>query len=78
MIKNEPTRVDCGERVFLKGKEEQIVKKVTTKHLKHVNKSNFYRTQVSLVRSMDPSLSHWLTDVWFNLTDVSLADEDTN
>ena len=37
-----------------------------------------YRTQVSLVRSMGPSLSHWLRDVCADLTDVTLADEDTN
>ena len=48
--------------------------------------SNFYRTQVSLVRSMGLVVSNWLTD-WltdwlsipcWDLTDVTLADEDTN
>ena len=40
---------------------------------------SFYRTQVSLVRSMDPSVSHWLTHrPCADLTDVTLADEDTN
>ena len=34
-----------------------------------------YRTQVSLVRSMDPSLSN---RPFADLTDVTLADEDTN
>ena len=34
----------------------------------------FYRTQVSLVRSMCPVVSHWR---FWNLTDVTLADEDT-
>ena len=42
---------------------------------------HFYRTQVSLVRSMglvvSHSLTHSLTDL-ANLTDVTLADEDTN
>ena len=34
---------------------------------------------VSGVRSMGSLLSHWLTDTPFwNLTDVTLADEDTN
>ena len=39
---------------------------------------NFYRTQVSLVRSMGSSLSNWLTVRFADLTDVTLADEDTN
>ena len=30
------------------------------------------------VRSMGPSVSHWLTIPFWNLTDVTLADEDTN
>ena len=39
----------------------------------------FYRTQVSLVRSMDPSLYNSLTKRPFeDLTDVTLADEDTD
>ena len=38
----------------------------------------FYRTQVSLVRSMGLVVSHSLTHRPFaNLTDVTLADEDT-
>ena len=36
------------------------------------------RTQVSLVRSLNPVVSHSLTDLCANLTDVTLADEDTN
>ena len=36
----------------------------------------FYRTQVSLVRSMGPSLSQWAT--FADLIDVTLADEDSN
>ncbi len=45
--------------------------------------SPFYRTQVSLVRSMGPVLCHWVSEwviprrLW-NLTDVTLVDEDTN
>ena len=39
---------------------------------------NFYRTQVSLVRSMGPVLCHKLRDVFADLTDVILVDEDTN
>ena len=38
----------------------------------------FYRTQVSLVRSMGPVLCHKLRDVFADLTDVILVDEDTN
>ena len=30
------------------------------------------------VRSMGPSLSNWVRDLWLHLTDVTLADEDTN
>ena len=39
---------------------------------------NFYRTQVSLVRSMGLFVSNKLTIPCANLTDVTLADEDTN
>ena len=39
---------------------------------------DFYRTQVSLVRCMGSSLSKKVREVWFNLTDVTQADEDTN
>ena len=40
---------------------------------------SFYRTQVSLVRSMGPVLSHWVSMRGFaDLTDVTLVDEDTN
>jgi len=38
----------------------------------------FYRTQVFLVRSMGSLVSNSLREVWFNLTDVTLADENTN
>ena len=41
-------------------------------------KFDFYRTQVSLVRSMGLVVSNSVRDAWFNLTDVTLADEDTN
>ena len=37
----------------------------------------FYRTQVSLVRSLCPSVRLSI-HLWLNLTDVTLADEDTN
>ena len=39
--------------------------------------THFYRTQVSLVRSMGPVLSNKLRDVVADLTDVTLVDEDT-
>ena len=39
---------------------------------------HFYRTQVSLVRSMDLVVSNSLSIPCANLTDVTLADEDTN
>ena len=40
---------------------------------------SFYRTQVSLVRSLCPDVRHSLTERPFvDLTDVTLADEDTN
>ena len=42
----------------------------------HWRKANFYRTQVSLVRSMGLVVSNSATCA--NLTDVTLADEDTN
>ena len=39
----------------------------------------FYRTQVSLVRSLGPSVRPSVTKRHFaDLTDVTLADEDTN
>ena len=38
---------------------------------------DFYRTQVSLVRSMDLVVSHSLTHLCANLIDVTLADKDT-
>ena len=34
--------------------------------------------KLSGVRSMGPSLSNWVRDLWLHLTDVTLADEDTN
>ena len=41
--------------------------------------AGFYRTQVSLVRSMDPSVYNKLTERPFaDLTNVTLADEDAN
>ena len=46
-------------------------------HQRRDAKSSFYRTQVSLVRSAGPSLSNLLY-IWLDLTDVTLADEDTN
>ena len=32
--------------------------------------------KLSGVRSMGPSLSNWVRDLWLHLTDVTLADED--
>ena len=37
----------------------------------------FYRTQVSLVRSMGPVVTQYVWDVFADLTDVTLVDEDT-
>ena len=44
---------------------------------------DFYRTQVSLVRSLCPDVRHWVSELvsptpCVDLTDVTLADEDTN
>ena len=38
---------------------------------------HFYRTQVSLVRSMGPVVSHYIRDIFADLTDVTLVDEDS-
>ena len=40
--------------------------------------SYFYQTQVSLVRSMGPSISNKFWHVCADLTDVTRADEDYN
>ena len=39
---------------------------------------DFYRTQVSLVRSMGPVVTTYVQDLFEDLTDVTLVDEDTN